>query len=87
MYLILHHPKEAIVGPRYETLINPVKNKGCEARIKQQHQNWNSAMCQPKEDGIHQAMATMMKLHEEVFLPSKNETIQHKLMTIYIMGP
>ena len=59
--------------------------KGCEASIKQQHQNWNSVMCQPKEDGTHQAMATTMKQHEEVFLPSKNATIQHKLTTTYVM--
>ena len=54
------------MGPRYQTPIKPVENKGCEASIRQQHQNWNSVMCQPKEDGTHQAMATMMKQHEEV---------------------
>ena len=60
------------MGPRYQTPINPVEDKGCEASIKQQHQSWNGVMCQPKEDGTHQAMAT-------------SATIQHKSMTTYRM--
>ena len=72
-------------GAKIPNTNQPCGKQSCEASIKQQHQSWNRVMHQPKENGTHQAMATIMKQHEEVSLLSKSAAIQHKLMTTYIM--